>query len=56
MTLTVRSLGVDAWDQFAELAERNNGSYGGPPEQLGFDRLRQVGRHAWIVRRVGAPA
>ncbi|WP_212804751.1 GNAT family N-acetyltransferase [Actinocatenispora sera] len=25
-------------------------------EQLGFERLRQVGKHAWIVRRVVDPA
>jgi hypothetical protein len=55
----IRPLDASTWAAFAELAERNNGVYGATAElfeQNGFARVRQVGKHAWIVSKVIRPA
>jgi len=89
MRYTIRPLDASTWAAFAELAERNNGVFGGcwcmgyhlegPEKRMGishraagreaqgrflfsatvelfedngFTRIRQVGKHAWIVSTV----
>lgn len=45
MRYTIRPLDASTWAAFAELVERS-----------GFTRVRQVGKHAWIVSRTVQPA
>lgn len=70
MSYTVRRLDASTWDAFAELVEAVSEVTTGRTtpgrflfsttlelfEQYGFTRGRQVGKHAWIVRKQVDPA
>jgi hypothetical protein len=54
MRYTIQPLGRSTWAAFAELTEQGRFLFSATVElfeQNGFTRVRQVGKHAWIVSR-----